>query len=443
MNRLRRHVSSLVLSLLLAVLVWIAAVREQNPPREADYDQNIPIEVIPPAAGLVTMDSLPAVVRLRLLAPNSSWSTLTQAKFKALLDLSKLSEGFNDVPVQVNVSDSQVKIVNQTPKDVSITLQAEQTVSMTIQTEVMDTPPIGYMYLTPVVSPTVVTVTGPVSLISQADKAISEIFVRAAKETVKRTSEVVIRNRDDQTINGLKLNPATVQIVLPIEQRFGYKDVSVSAVIKGQPASGYWVSNISITPAQLTIVGNPQVLGSIPGFVETAPIDVSQITENIERIIPLNLPNGVTVVPPEGGSEGTGGVQVRVEVAAIKSGQTVQRPITQQGIDPDYTWSASPERADVIVSGPIPRLRSLKPDGVQVIVDLFGLEPGVHKVKPTVFVPDDLNVEAILPDTIEVTISPNTLLPPTSTQPLTITSPLSPISTPTPAVTSEATSSRR
>ncbi len=440
MNRWRQHIGSLILSVFLAVLVWIAAVREQNPPREADYDRNIPIEVIPPAAGLVTTDVLPNSVRLRLVAPNSSWTSLTPAKFKALLDLSKLAEGFNDVPIQVSISDPQVRIVDQTPKDVSITLQAEQTISMTIQAEIGDEPPIGYMSLTPVVSPTIVTVTGPASLIGQAEKAVTEIAVHSAKETIKRTNEIVIRNRDDQPISGLKLNPATVQIVLPIEQRFGYKDVSVSAVVKGQPAPGYWVSNISITPPRLTIVGNPQVLASIPGFIETTPIDVSQTTENIERSIPLNLPNGVTVVPPEGEPEGAGGVQVRVEVAAIKSGQTVQRPILQQGIDPDYTWSASPERADVILSGPIPRLRALKPDSVQVIVDLFGLEPGVHKVRPTVFVPDDLHVEAVLPDMIEVTISLNPAATPTL--PLTSTGLLSPTFTPAPTATAEKRSEK-
>ena len=84
----------------------------------------------------------------------------------------------------------------------------------------------------------------------------------------------------------------------------------------------------------------------------------------------------------------------------------------------------------MIVSGPIPRLRSLKSDSVQVIVDLFGLEPGVHKVRPAIFVPDDLHVEAILPDTVEITISRNPDLIPTL--PATSTGPVSPISTPMP-----------
>jgi YbbR domain-containing protein len=373
-----------------------------------------------------------------LLAPESSWSTLTLAKFKATLDLAGLPEGLNDVPIEVSVSDPQVKIIQQTPQDVGVNLQPEKAISLPVNVMVMDEPPIGFIHRAPTASPARVTITGPASLVSQVDEAVSEIFIRNSKETINRASEVVARNRDDQAIGGLKIEPAKVQVTLPIEQRFGYKDVSVSAVISGQPAPGYWVSNILVNPPRLTIVGNPQVLSSIPGFVETTPINVSQATADMVHSVPLNLPNGVTVVLPKNESGGASGVQVTVEIATIESGQTVQRPITQQGIDPDYVWTAAPERADVILSGPIPRLQTLESEDVRVVVDLFGLKPGPHKVRPTVFLPDDLHLEAILPDTIEITISPNPRLittptvNPTSSPSLTTTRILSPTPTSTP-----------
>jgi hypothetical protein len=74
---------------------------------------------------------------------------------------------------------------------------------------------------------------------------------------------------------------------------------------------------------------------------------------------------------------------------------------------------------DVILSGPLPRLQSLTIQDVKVIVDLFGLEPGVHKVKPTVVVPEGLRVENVLPDTVEVEIS--IARPPTPTPTATAT----------------------
>jgi YbbR domain-containing protein len=433
-----RNLGNLVLSVFLASLVWIAAVREQNPPREADYVQAIPIETISPPAGLVTTDRLPETVRLRLLAPENSWSTLTPSKFKATLDLSQLPEGLNDVPVQISISDPQVRIIEQTPRSVGINLQPEQTISISVNVVLMDEPPLGYITRAPTAMPTTVSVTGPISVISQVDEAVSEIFIRNAKETINRSSDVIIRNRDDQIISGLEIKPSKIQVTVPIEQRFGYKDVSVSAIVDGQPAPGYWVSNISVEPARLTVVGNPQALSSIPGFVETTPIDVSDATINIVQLVPLNLPDGVTVVLSENQNDGAGGVRVTVRIEAIESGQTMQLPITQQGIDPDYIWTASPERADVILSGPIPRLQTLKPDDVKVIVDLFGLPPGIHKVQPTIFRPDDLHLEALLPDTVEITISPNPrLATPTLVLTTTITSTqtISATMTPTPRAT--------
>jgi YbbR domain-containing protein len=132
------------------------------------------------------------------------------------------------------------------------------------------------------------------------------------------------------------------------------------------------------------------------------PINLEQATETIARTVPLSLPDGVTTVSSETG--GPGGVQVLVEITPIEDAITMQRPITQQGIDPDFWWRASPTRADVYLSGPLSRLRSLQASDVEVLVDLFDLEPGVHILQPAVFKPDGLRLDAILPDTIEVTI---------------------------------------
>ena len=121
------------------------------------------------------------------------------------------------------------------------------------------------------------------------------------------------------------------------------------------------------------------------------------------------------------------GAQVQIQVAAVESGQTVDRLVTVQGLDQNRVAEAKPERVDVILSGPLPRLQALTLDDVRVILDLYGLGVGVHKVKPTVVVPETLRVESVLPDTIEVEIS---IAPPTPTATLVPTATLSrPITT--------------
>ena len=408
MRLLVKNFSSILISLTLALLVWIAAVREQNPPLEDDYNQAIPIEVIPASPGLIATTPLPETLRLRLLAPASSWENLTPSKFKASIDLSTLDEGFNDVPILVAVSDSQVQIIDQIPDEASVNLEALQTITRSIEMEILDSPPLGYTYRNPAADPSVVDITGPASLIAQVDKAVTEIAIRNSKKTLEVLRDVLVRNREGQAIRGLTVKPEKVQVTLPIDQRFGYKDVSVRVQLQGQVAPGYRISNISVDPPTITVVGSPQGLGAIGGLVETAPINLDGATENIVRITPLNLPDGVTTVIAESGANnGPEGVKVTVEVTPIEDGINLSRPVTQQGIDSTYWWRAVPNQVDVFLSGPLTQLEQLRASDVEVIVNLFGLEPGVYTLQPTVFKPDALRVDTVLPDTVEVTIGIN------------------------------------
>jgi YbbR domain-containing protein len=246
------------------------------------------------------------------------------------------------------------------------------------------------------------------------------MYLRDAKETVERTIDLSARNINGEVLRRLTINPPKVHVSVPVDQRFGYRDVSVRVAISGEVAPGYWISNIVVEPSTVTVVGGPSALANIPGFVETFEVDVGDAADDVVERVALNLPPGVSVVQPENqGNDSASGVLVTVDVSAIEGGQTVQRPVTFQGLRETRTAVARPSQVDVILSGPLPRLQSLTIQDVKVIVDLFGLEPGVHKVKPTVVVPEGLRVENVLPDTVEVEIS--IARPPTPTPTATAT----------------------
>lgn len=402
---MRQNLGTIAISLFLALLVWVAAVREQNPPRETDYDQPIAVEITPPRPGLTNVATLPETVQLRLLAPASSWSDISPTKFKASADLSQLGPGLADVPIKVEVADPNIKIMAQQPGVASVVLEQVATITLPVEINLLDAPPLGYTNRSPTAAPEKVEITGPASAVEKVTQVATEVFVRNSKETVESLQLVVPRDADSQFVRGVTVIPSEVLVTVPIQQRFGYKDVSVRVQVEGQVAPGYRVSNISVEPPAITVVGNPQGLSQIAGLVDTMPINLNQATESIVRTVPLNLPDGVTIVSDE--SSGPGGVQVSVEITPIEDAVTLQRSIVQQGIDPAYWWRASPEQVDVFLSGPLSQLRSLKASDVEVLVDLFNLSPGTHILQPTVFMPDGLRLDAILPNSIEVTIGQN------------------------------------
>ncbi len=406
-------------------MVWFVAVREGNPPIEDDYGQSIPLEVEHLPTDTVIFGDVPDRMMLRLRAPQSSWEELSPAKFRAWIDLDGLAPGLHDVPVNLDVSDRSVVVVESRPSSVNVRLEPLVEDQHAIQVEIVDTAPLGYIAHTPSVEPFTATVSGPATVVNQVAQVWGEAYLRSAKETVERSVDLAARDADGAVLKGLTITPPKAHVIVPVDQRFGYRDVSVSVVITGEVAPGYWISNIVVDPSTVTVVGGPVNLNNLPGFVETSEVDVRGATNEIVERVPFNLPPGLSVVQPETqGTDNVGGVLVTVEVSAIEGGKTVQRPVTFQGLRETRSATASPSEVDVILSGPLPELQSLTARDVTVIADLFGLDPGSHKVELTVVVPEGLRVESVLPDTVEVEIRVGQPQAPTGT--------LIPTGTPTP-----------
>ena len=414
LRRIWQSLSTFIMSVLLATMVWFVATREQNPPVEADYGRQIPLEVENLAPDTVIFESIPDRVTLRLRAPQSSWDSLTPAKFRAWIDLANLAPGLHDVPVQVEVSDSSVTVVEKRPSTVNLRLEMLAQVQVPISVEVVDTAPLGYLARQPVVKPITATVSGPTSIVNQVTQVVGDVYLRGAKETIDRSVDLSARNLNGDVLSRVTITPLKADVTIPIEQRFGYRDVSVRVVITGEVASGYWINNISVDPSTVTVVGGPSALKSLPGFVETSPVDVSKAVGNITERVALQLPPGVSVVQSDtADNSGASGVQVSIGIAPVEGGQTVERPVTFQGLGESMWAVAHPPQVDVILSGPLPRLQALTLQDVTVIVDLFNLQPGVHKIKPAIVVPESVRVQSVLPDTVEVQIGYNP--PPTAT----------------------------
>jgi YbbR domain-containing protein len=94
------------------------------------------------------------------------------------------------------------------------------------------------------------------------------------------------------------------------------------------------------------------------------------------------------------------------------------------GLPPELHASISPAIVDLIVSGPLPVLDTLTSQSFRAVVDLSGMEQGTYQLEPTVdLVPDQVEVQSVLPQTVEVTIE--TAPTATPTQPLTSSNSLS------------------
>lgn len=432
---------SMILALILALVIWLVAVSERNPSVTGAYPQAIPVEVLNKPEELVISEEFDRLVSLELRAPQDTWEGLSSASFQAFVDLAGLGYGTHEVDIQVRASDPRVRILKIDPPQASIHLEGRQEKRMRVQVNILDSPPPAYhIPEPPMVIPTSIVVSGPAPLVEQVEKMEADVFLKGSKATIEREVKAVARDAKGNAVKGVQLSSPEVAVKVVVEQRLGYKEVSVKAVTKGKVAPGYWISNITVEPSTVTLRGDPEVIEELPGYVETIPIDVTDAEAALNKRVDILLPQGVSILTA-GGESMRMMVRVIVEVTPILGGQTIQRKVILRGLGRGLEAIASPEQIDIILSGPVHKLQELKPEDVQAILHLTNLGTGIHKIRPDIIAPASLRVENFVPSMVEVVI---TAIPtPTSTPTSTPTpGPTVPVGLPpTPSPTSEPTPS--
>jgi len=214
-----------------------------------------------------------------------------------------------------------------------------------------------------------------------------------------------------QTVNNVTVSPETVQVILPVSQQGGYRDVAVKVTTLGRVASGYRLTDISVSPLVVTIYStDPALVNSLPGVMETQPLDLQNAQDDITTRLRLSIPPGISVI-------GEQTVLVQAGVSPIESSVTISSErIEIVGLESDLNVQISPGNVDIILSGPLPLLDTLTRQSVRVTVDLTGLTAGTYQLSPNVEVlVANVVVESILPNTIEVVLTPIEASTPTPT----------------------------
>lgn len=406
---LKRNFGTLLMSFLLAVAVWVSAVLSEDPNEVRVYPRAVEVSAVGLEEGLMTVDGLPASVRITLRAPRSVWASLEgdPTAVQAYVDLQGLQPGVYAVPVKVQVAYQPVEVVSVTPARLEITIDKRLTREVPVTVDMRGEVAVGYYASAPVVHPLTVEVSGPASAVSKVTAVQAQVSIEGARESFKRETALVPIDADGQRVQGVTIKPSHATVSVAVRQLGGYRDVAVKVRLVGQVANGYRITNVTVSPPVVTVFSQqPQKVRNLPGFVETEPLDISGATDDIDARLKLVLPEGISLV-------GEDTVLVQVNVAAIETSVTMSLPVEVTGLSADLeVKEISPKLVDVILSGPLPVLEGLQPSAVRVTVDVSGLTAGTYQLKPSVEVlKDKVQVESFLPVTVEVTLQPVTTKP--------------------------------
>ena len=403
MQWLATNIRTFLLAFVLGVSVWLSAVTGADPDLQQVYPGSVPLEVIGQDPSLILTSEIPSTIQVVLRAPRSVWEDLNaqESLVTSVLDISGLSAGEHTQTIQLRIGTRPVQVVRKTPETVTFTLEALSNQTLPVEIELTGQPAVGFQAGEPVVEPIQIAISGPESIVRQAASARGLVNLDDARENIDEEFEIQILDDNDAVLNGVTINPQSVNVTVPVSAQSGYRDLAVKVVVNGQVAPGYRLENISVFPQVITVYSDDsELINGLPAVVDTQPLDLQDAKENISTRLTLTLPDTIEII-------GTKTVEVQVDITPIETSLTLMdQPINLIGLPDGFAAELSPETVNVIISGPLPVLDALTAQDIKVTVDVTGLDLGTHQLEPKVeiFVENVLE-GSILPSTVEVVLT--------------------------------------
>jgi YbbR domain-containing protein len=393
---------TLLTALLVAIAVWIMAVTSTDPSLEKPYPNPVPIEIVGQASNTVINSDLSENVSLTLRAPTSIWNSLLaeKAPVRAFVDLSGLAVGAHTVPIQIQIGIKPVEVLALNPRSVAIEIEPLETQTMDIRVIYQGSLPVGFQSQEPVLSQTTASVSGAESLVNKVTEVRAVVKLTDVKTNINQMVTLIPVNANGQTVTGVTVSPEKVEYTQAVAERGGYRNMVVKVVTTGQVTDGYKLTSVSVFPPTVTVFAvDALIVDALPAYVETLPIDLTNKNSDFEQRIGLNLPTGVQTLETEM-------VTVQVGIAPIESSLSLVDVVVEAtGLTLNKIVIIEPAKVNIVISGPLIVLQTLKASDVRVLLDLTGMEKGKYTVEPplSLNIPG-LTISSITPGTFVIEI---------------------------------------
>jgi YbbR domain-containing protein len=397
MKHLANNPGLKLLSLLFAVIIWLVVVNVADP--DATKTFSVPVEII--NKDIITeMGKVPSVVGdtdiavFTISGPRSSVDNMTSDDFSATADLSQVDlsqEGEAKlVPIEITAkkNERRIEIMRRTV-NLQITLEDRLEKKFVISAESTGTPAEGYAIGGVEVTPNLLKVSGPASVVSKISRVGASINVDGISSDVSDNVIPVLYDEDGSVISSdlLEMNQTAVMIKAEI---WATKSVPVQCRVSGEPAAGYEFRKVECAPETVLVKGRAVVLNGIN--VINIPADVIDITgarEDIEStvdIVPYLEELGISLVEPNASQIA---VTVTIEEKETKKVDFPTSSIKVSGLNNEYDLTFNVESISMTVRALEEDMEALAMDQIEVLLDVADLQPGTYTRLLNVTLPGD------------------------------------------------------
>jgi len=310
-----------------------------------------------------------------LEVPHSDYPFVSQDNVQVALDLTSVrSSGTQSVPLRATTSYG--KVVRITPESLTLSFEALDSRSIPVNVKFVGMEKAGYWYNRNRINPQQLTISGAASIVQDISSASVVIDVTDRVDSYTTAAKYVLYDGEGNEVPQSMLDCSASSITVGIDV-YPTRELAISTnvedVINGQVAEGYVIESISIQPETVTIAADEDLLESLDALL-IEPIQLYSATNSFSRRVPLApLAN----IKYSSANE----VYVTVQIAEETVTETIE-DVNLMFIGRNDSLSLTWNNDVFIVraTGPKSRVNALQNKGISAIVDLTGLEAGVHDV---------------------------------------------------------------
>lgn len=401
-----------LLALVLAISLWAGLITQDPTLTRERVFTDVPVTISGSDTlrrnGLIVLSGVEddsALVRLRVEVPQREYNSVTSSNYSPRIDLSKITEtGEQSLKITTTSTTTYGTVTEVYPDNMTVVVDNYIT-SYRLPVTIHQTGdyPSGFYGTTPTLDPSVVSVSGPESIVSKIARIgitfdVSNLPSQSGlvRTALPLTYEDENGNLLDDSLIEASSSGVLLRSIVVEQQLYPTKSLALNtlALTTGTPADGYEVKSITMTPNILIAAGDETTLDTLDSLFLEQAVNVNGLSKSFTTEVKVHKPAELTYLSASS-------VMVAVEIGPVMTTVTYDGiPLTLTGMGSGLSATSETKTVSVSVSGPKLTLDVLPAAAIEAYISTDGLVAGDYAL------PVQLTIDSEDAQSLSYTIDP-------------------------------------
>lgn len=375
----------ILLSVLLAVLIWMYIRDVENPTQEGTYygvEIQISGERVLEERGLTVASISQKTVNVTVNAPISVHNDL-RGNITATVDVSQCTEPgeyqLTCTPKLPSNIDTTGAYFPDSAQVVTVVIDNLATETKTLELKLEGSVADGYQAGAPVFDPETVELSGTAEQLAQVSRAVVILEADGLKQSYSGRLPITLLDENDEPITdtNIRMSEETAYLTLPVGVM---KEVPLTvSFIPGGGATGDGDVEVDIQPKTINVIGTEEAVAGLTE-ISLGSIDLSTVLDTSVITMPIRLSSALD------NASGITEAQVTVTIKGLSTRSLDVSNIEITNVPDGYTVEKVTQTRTIVIRGSESALEQVDPNQVWIVADMSKITAtGTNSVPVTVY----------------------------------------------------------